>query len=72
LNKTDLDIRRERIAHGLSDRLVGTHVSVAGGGHKSGPYAVVVTRLSRKELDLVLAGVLAVTGGTMRPEGGAK
>lgn len=66
--KTDLDIRHEDIAHRLNGRLIGTCVNVVGGGDK-GPYSVVVNRLSRKDLDRVLAAILAATGGSMKPEG---
>lgn len=67
VRKTDLDIVREAAAHQLNAWLVGTGVSVCGGGEK-GPYTLVVNRLDREGLGRVLAAVLAATGGSMRPE----
>lgn len=59
--KTDLDIKRERIAQAMNADLLRTNISVTGGGGK-GPYQVTVNRLSKKDLLKVVNAILEATG----------
>ncbi len=60
IRKTSGDVVREGIAAEINATLVGTGISVTGGGSK-GPYSVTVNRLSRKDLDKVIGAIQFVT-----------
>jgi hypothetical protein len=47
--KTAADIRREQHADALNGSLVGTGISVVGGGSK-GPYTVTVSRVNKGDV----------------------
>jgi hypothetical protein len=49
MRKTDLDLKRERVAHALNAGLVGTGLYVSSGG-KEGPYQLTVRYLNEREL----------------------
>ena len=66
IRKTDADVKREQEAHAMTAKLVGTGISVVGGGRK-GPYAVVVNWLSKKDALKVVDAILEATGCKPEP-----
>ena len=53
IRKTDRDIGREEIALKMNEKLIGTGISVAGGGGTS-PFIVTVKYLNRKDIDRLI------------------
>jgi hypothetical protein len=58
--KDELDSDRERIALEMTSGLIGTGISVEGGGEKRGPYQVILSRLSRKKAEQVIEATKAL------------
>jgi hypothetical protein len=67
IRKDRLDCSRERIALEMSRPLIGTGISVTGGGEKRGPYQVTVSYLSRRKAERVVAAIRAALDPPSEP-----
>jgi len=60
IRKTDRDIALEARAHEINARLIGTGITVTGGGSR-GPYSITVGRIHGGQVETLVSAILELT-----------